>query len=114
MYAIRSYYANNENLDSLMYISVSSFNNMDQYLRQSNRSNISSLIVTGMWVEGMYLATQVASKAPSEEVVERVADQKLVLNDLLLILKNYKGDPNYENLVKEVEKIKKEYRNNFV
>ncbi len=102
---------NNENLDSLMYISVSSFNNMDQYLRQSNRSNISSLIVTGMWVEGMYLATQVASKAPSEEVVERVADQKLVLNDLLLILKNYKGDPNYENLVKEVEKIKKEYDN---
>ena len=48
---------NNENLDSLMYISVSSFNNMDEYLRQTNRSNISSLIVTGMWVEGMYLAT---------------------------------------------------------
>ncbi len=100
---------NNENLDSLMYISVSSFNNMDAYLRESNRSNISSLIVTGMWIEGMYLATQVAKNAPSDEVVERVADQKLVLNDLLLVLKNYKGDPNFEKLVTEIERIKKEY-----
>jgi len=100
---------NNENLDSLMYISVSSFNNMDEYLRQSNRSNISSLIVTGMWVEGMYLATQVAKDAPRKDIVERIGDQKLVLNDLLLILKNYKSDPKFADLVKEVEKIKKEY-----
>lgn len=100
---------NNENLDSLMYISVSSFNNMDEYLRQSNRSNISSLIVTGMWIEGMYLATQVAKEAPEENVVERIADQKLVLNDLILILKNYKGDPNFAELVKDIESIKKEY-----
>ncbi|HAN00825.1 MAG TPA: hypothetical protein DCQ26_19695 [Marinilabiliales bacterium] len=100
---------NNENLDSLMYISVSSFNNMDEYLRQTNRSNISSLIVTGMWVEGMYLATQVAKEAPNKEVVERIADQKLVLNDLILILKNYKADSNFDVLVKEIEKIKKEY-----
>ncbi|MDA3891328.1 MAG: hypothetical protein PF517_06635 [Salinivirgaceae bacterium] len=100
---------NNENLDSLMYISVSSFNKMDEYLRQSNRSNISSLIVTGMWVEGMYLATQVVNEVPEENVVERVADQKLVLNDLILILKNYKGDSNFAKLVKDIESIKKEY-----
>jgi hypothetical protein len=100
---------NNENLDSLMYISVSSFNNMDEYLRNNNRSNISSLIVTGMWVEGMYLATQVVKAAPNKEVVERIATQKLVLNDLILILKNYKADPNFAKLVDDVEKIKKEY-----
>jgi len=100
---------NNENLDSLMYISVSSFNNMDEYLRKSNRSNISSLIVTGMWIEGMYLATQVAKEAPQENVVERIADQKIVLNDLLLILKNYKADPYFSDLVDDIQSIKKEY-----
>jgi hypothetical protein len=62
-----------------------------------------------MWVEGMYLATQVALEAPKKEVVERIGDQKLVLNDLLLILKNYKDDAAYSELVKEIEKIKKEY-----
>ncbi len=100
---------NNENLDSLMYISVSSFNNMDEYLRQTNRGNISALLVTGMWVEGMYLATQVAKEAPRRDVVERIADQKLVLNDLILILKNYKADQNFAMLVDEIEKIKKQY-----
>ncbi len=101
---------NNENLDSLMYISVSSFNSMDQYLRESNRSNISSLIVTGMWVEGMFLASQVAKEAPKKQIVDRIGGQKLVLNDLILVLKNYKSDPNFVKLIEAVEKIKKQYK----
>lgn len=102
---------NNENIDSLMYISVSSFNNMDEYLRENNRSDISSLLVTGMWIEGMYLACQVVKEAPHEELVERIGDSKIVLADLLLILKNYKSNASFANLVKEIEKIKKEYEN---
>ena len=102
---------NNENIDSLMYISVSSFNNMDEYLRENNRSDISSLLVTGMWIEGMYLACPVVKEAPHEELVERIGDSKIVLADLLLILKNYKSNASFANLVKEIEKIKKEYEN---
>jgi hypothetical protein len=101
---------NNENLDSLMYISVASFNNMDDYLRQHNRSNLSSLIVFGVWIEGMYIATQVLAEAPDNaEVVERIGEQKLILNDLLLILKNYKTDKDFFNLIQDVESIKKEF-----
>jgi len=101
---------NNENLDSLMYISVASFNNMDDYLRKHNRSNLSSLIVFGVWIEGMYIATQVLKEAPDNpEVVERIGEQKLILNDLLLILKNYKSDKDFYNLIQDVEAIKKEF-----
>ena len=102
---------NNENLDSLMYISVSSFNNMDTYLRENNRSNISSLIVVGVWIQGLYIATQVVSEASdnNEEVIERIGEQKLILNDLLLILKNYKSDKKFYDLIQDVEKIKKEF-----
>ncbi|NOZ47957.1 MAG: hypothetical protein GXO79_14440 [Chlorobi bacterium] len=101
---------NNENLDSLMYISVSSFNNMDTYLRENNRSNISSLIVVGVWIQGLYIATQVVKEAPeNSEVIERIGEQKLILNDLLLILKNYKADKKFYNLIQNIEKIKKEF-----
>ncbi len=100
---------NNENLDSLMYISVSSFNNMDEYLRKMNRSNISSLLICGIWIEGMYLSTQVAKVSPKPEIVERIGEQKLILNDLLLILKNYKSDKNFQDLVDDIERIKKGY-----
>jgi hypothetical protein len=71
---------NHENLDSLMYISVSSFNNMDSYLRETNRSDISSLIVVGMWIEGMYFSTQVAKVVPNSKIIERIGEQKLILN----------------------------------
>jgi hypothetical protein len=101
---------NNENLDSLMYISVASFNNMDDYLRQHNRSNLSSLIVFGVWIEGMYIATQVINEAPgNDEVIERIGEQKLILNDILLILKNYKSNKEFYNLIQDVEAIKKEF-----
>ena len=102
---------NNENIDSLMYISVSSFNNMDEYLRENNRSDISSLLVTGMWIEGMYLACQVVKEAPHKDLRDRIGDSKIVLSDLLLILKNYQSNSSFANLVKEIEKIKKEYEN---
>jgi len=50
---------NNNNLDSLMQISISSFNKMDSYLRSQKRSNVSSLIVTGAWIEGLYITSSV-------------------------------------------------------
>lgn len=100
---------NNTNLDSLMYISVHSFNQMDDYLRENNRSSLSSLIVAGVWIEGLFLATQVAKENPGEAIAERIGEQKLMLADLLLILKNYKKDPNFAELILKFERIKKEF-----
>lgn len=100
---------NNQNLDSLMYISVHSFNQMDKYLRSNKRSNLSALIVAGVWVEGLYLATQVAKEAPHPELADRIGDQKIILNDLLLILENYQNDKHFAKLIKELNKIKDEY-----
>lgn len=99
--------SNNENLDSLMYISTSSFNKMDRYLRINNRSNASTLMVTGVWIEGLYLATQVAIKSDNQEIKERIGEQKISLNDLLIVLKVYKSDPNFADLIADFEEIKK-------
>ena len=101
--------SNNENLDSLMYISTSSFNRMDRYLRESKRSNMSTLMVTGVWVEGLYLATQVAIKSKDPEIKKRIGLQKISLNDLLIVLKVYKNDKNFEDLIKDFEEIKKAF-----
>jgi len=97
---------NSDNLDSLMYISVSSFDQMDVFLRENNRSDVSALIVTGVWLEGLFLATQVVKDAPNKEIVERIGEQKLILNDLLLILNNYKRDKKFFELIEKINKIK--------
>jgi len=97
------------NIDSLMYLSVSSFNKIDKYLREHHRTNISVLIITGVWIEGMYFATQINDDAHNKMIADRIAEQKNVLANILLILKQYKGDKDFENLVLQLTKLKEAY-----
>jgi len=97
------------NLDSLMFLSVHSFNLMDDHLRITDRSNLSSLMVTGVWIEGMYLATQVVKENPDTTLAQYIGEQKIILNDLLLILRNYERDAQFSELIKDLEQIKIEF-----
>jgi len=99
----------NQNLDSLMYISVHSFNQMDKYLRSDNRSNLSTLMVTGVWMEGLYLATQVAKSDPHPEIAERIGEQKIIMDQLMLILENYRSDKYFRKLIEDLTIIKDEF-----
>lgn len=99
----------NQNLDSLMYISVHSFNQMDKYLRTDKRSDLSTLMVTGVWIEGLYLATQVAKADPHPELAERIGEQKIIMADLMLILENYKSDKQFAELIEELNILKNEF-----
>lgn len=101
---------NNQNLDSLMYISVHSFNQMDKYLRTNNRSNLSALIIAGVWVEGLYLATQVYEESPHPELKERIGEQKIIINDLMLILDNFKNDKQFKELIGDLKSIQDEFK----
>lgn len=95
-----------ENIDSLMYISVSSFNNIDSYLRENNRGHLSALMITGVWIESMYLATQVAKQTPNPALSERIGEQKLNLNNLFLILNPYKNQQQIADLLAQMNEIK--------
>ncbi len=99
----------NQNLDSLMYISVHSFNQMDKYLRTDNRSNLSTLMVTGVWIEGLYLATQVAKSDPHPELAERIGEQKIIMDQLMLILYNFKSDKYFSKLIDDLNVIQNEF-----
>ena len=94
------------NIDSLMFLSVHSFNQMDEHLRNTERNNLSALMITGAWIEGMYFATQVAKQTNDDFLSEYIAEQKITLNNLMLILKNFQNDPDFKNLIAELESIK--------
>ena len=97
------------NLDTLMEMSVTSFNKMDSYLREQNRSNVSSLIVTGAWIEGLYIASNVVKESGDKELSIRIAEQKNIINILEIILSNYEKEANFASLVKEIKKLKEAY-----
>jgi hypothetical protein len=96
-------------LDSLLFISINSFNNMDDYLRETDRSNLSTLMIAGVWMEGLYLATQVAVQNSNEELKSMIGEQKLILNDLLLVLSNFRNEPVIKGYIDDFELIKGAY-----
>lgn len=96
-----------DNVDSLLIMSVQSYQNMDEHLRMSKRSNMSALLVTGVWLESFYLVTQVAKEKPSQQFRETIGEQKNILNNLLPILKLFKDqDEFFDNLVLNMLELK--------
>ncbi len=100
---------NSENLDSLMFLSVDSYNKMSQHLRETRRSDLSALMVTGVWVEGLFLACKVYDFKPTVKLRERIGGQKTILPDILNILNFFKKKPHFAKLIKEFDILKEAY-----
>lgn len=101
--------SNSSNIDSLKYISVHSFNQIDQSLRQRKRGNLSALIIAGAWIEGIYITIQVSKIKPDPKLTEKIGEQKIILADLMTLLVSYAKDPIFKNYVNEFNIIKSKF-----
>ena len=102
---------NNNNADSLQYISINSFNKMDAYLRSQNRGELSVLIVAGAWLEGLHVATQSMKAKPNDELREKIGEQKIVLESLMKILEMCKQIPDFKKIIEGYSKLNSTYKN---
>lgn len=85
---------NSRNLDSLLLITTQNFNDINTYLQENKRSNISILILTGGWLEALHITCQVARKNPNNEaLVEKIGEQKIILDQIKYMLEFYSKDP---------------------
>ena len=100
---------NTKNYDSLIFISTDNFNKMDAHLRTQNRNELSVLMISGAWLEGVHIACQVAKLKPNKELTERLGFEKINLDNILVILNAYKNDQYFAKIVNEFEKLKEIY-----
>jgi hypothetical protein len=102
---------NKSDLDSLLFMSVNSYNQIDQYLRQNGRGSISALMIAGVWIEGQYLATQVVTDHQDKILRDRIGEQKIILGDLLMLLRPYReSSAEYTALYDKMELLSASYR----
>ena len=81
---------NSSNLDSLLYLTTKNFNNINAYLQNQKRSNLSILILTGGWLEALHITCQVAEQNPNNKLlVERIGEQKVIMDNIMLLLSFY-------------------------
>ena len=99
--------SNSKNLDSLLLITTQNFNAINHYLQQQSRSNLSVLLLAGGWVEAMQVTCQTAAKNPdNKELGEKIGEQKITLEQLMLLLSFYPNDENMVALMKDFEELK--------
>jgi hypothetical protein len=78
-------------------------------LQTQGRDNLSVLLLTGGWLEAMQITCQVASKRPSKELFEKIGEQKIILEQILLLFSFYEKDSNMAGLLKDLEPLKASY-----
>ncbi len=98
-----------DNVDSLLFLSVNSFYQIDSYFRSTRRSYLSLLSVTGVWIEGLYLLTQVQKDNPYVNLRNQIGSQKDLLNKLIELLEVYKGHPKFDYLIDQFKKLQAAY-----
>ena len=78
--------------DALLDIISTTYWDVDAYLKENGRDNISALMIAGGWVEGLYVATQVTTTNDSPDLRRRIAEQKHSLDDLVALVGSYGGE----------------------
>jgi hypothetical protein len=101
---------NINNRDSLLSIISDSYWTSDAYLKENERENTSAFIITGGWIEALYIATKLAgNNKQNAEILNRIAEQKLSLENLISLLKTYENDTDINKMISDLEPLKKIY-----
>ncbi len=104
---------NSRNLDSLLLITTQNMNNINAFLQENQRSNLSVLILTGGWIEALHVINQVTIKNPdNEELQERIGEQKIILENIMLLLTFYsETSPNVKDMHGRMTKLQQAFEN---
>lgn len=101
--------SNSEKMDSLIYLSTNNFNKMDSFLRNQKRSNMSILMVSGTWIEGLFIAVTGYESDKNPQTMEWIGNQKIIIDQLLLGLSAYSSDAYFKNITEDITRLKEVY-----
>lgn len=101
---------NGGNKDSLLQIISELFLNSNEALKENEQSNVSVLVLTGGFIEGLYVGTQVAKTVKDNAAINtRIAELKGSLNNLIALMSTETSDKNIADLVTDLKGIKEIY-----
>lgn len=98
--------ANATNRDSILSIISDAYWDCDAILKQNGQQHTSALMIAGGWVEGLYLACKVAEKTKNAELRNRIAEQKLSLDNLVSLMDAKKEDKDVAEVLTELQALK--------
>ena len=77
---------------------------MFSYLEENGRQDVLGMIVVGGWIEGLNIILNLEPYIEDSEICQRIADQKLTLENLLVFTSNVQND-KLVDLISDLSKI---------
>ena len=96
------------NKDSMLVLVGIAYRASDKYLKSNKRTEVSSLILAGGWIESMHFSISAYSAKQSDEIKYRIAEQKQALSSIIKLLSSNTA-PEAIELGKQLSDLAKIY-----
>jgi hypothetical protein len=97
---------NINNKDSLIAIANEVYMATDKYLRENERYSAAAQIILGGWIEALQIAVDVANSTKSIDIIERFAEQRTSLDNVISMLDDYSDDVAIKQNLKRLKDLK--------
>jgi len=102
--------ANINNSDSLYQLTSDSYFIATKQLDQDDQTNVLPYILTGGWLESVYVATNSVKKFSADnEIVNRIVDQQFLLENLLDYINSLENPEQYKNITDKLIQLQDIY-----
>jgi len=99
---------NQANRDSMLNIISEAYSDLNGYLKEKDRVEVSAMVVAGGWLEALYLSTQYSGDGNSA-MRQRIAEQKYSLNNLMGYLEKFGDTPSLQELKTDLSRLQDAY-----
>ncbi|UII30099.1 hypothetical protein LVD17_17515 [Fulvivirga ulvae] len=118
---IRRFESNLSRKDSLSYLLNETINKTESYLKDDDRNKLAALIITGSFVEGLYISTALIKTYPKDilpddsrnlvltPLIRVVLEQEKSLDDLVEMLGTVENTAPIDTLLKDLRELQKDY-----
>lgn len=96
-----------DNQDSLYALNAQLFQAADRYLKETDDTQIASLILAGGWIEALYLAVNAADENP--ELRKRIGEQGIAARSLVNLLSKIE-DPETLKLASKLAQLASDFK----
>lgn len=98
------------NKDSLLRVTNDTYYDIVKFLEENERTSSLSLISVGGWVESLFIVTSLQNEYDeNNKIVQLIADQKNIFENLILSLEQKKEDKNISEILNDLTPIKNIY-----
>lgn len=101
---IERFRQNKDNPDSLSFLILTGYELAHEYVRQNRNEDLALSILTGSWVEGMYLSCQYPELVTNPKYYELVAQQKYYLENLIILMSRFEEE-EVQDIVYHLKRI---------